>query len=210
MVAGFLYRDGYARSGPRSPPTLGTRSELNIVVDRQVRLFLVGLLVVSVPSLAVQFYAQPPAVSSPQPPWAQEYFEQFESAATTYNHRIDDLYRVQIWGLDLRQARSILQNERVNVYITGRSGKTGAFSFRLDEEAKIRDVSRELRFDATVRVIAERSAIRRISKEYTQTRAVRAAYLGGDIRVTGVGVAKFVEWWLIDHWVQDTVSGDET
>lgn len=192
-------------SGVASP--FDTTTPVSAVVDRQVRIFAVVLLVISAPSLGVSLYTSPPAVSHPQPDWAGTYYHSFEQAATAYNDRVEDLYEVEVWELDLHQARPILSYERVNVYVTDGRGRTAAYSFRLDGAAQIRDLKQGRRSDATVRVVVERSAIRRISTEYTQTRAVRAAFLRGDIRVTGVGASNWLRWLLIEHRVRTTVEG---
>lgn len=188
-------------------PGHGTQSGVELVFDRQVSLFAVAVVVVAAPSLAVQLTTHPPAVSSPEPAWAEDYFEQVHSAVERYNNRVEDLYRVEIWDLNLKQARNVIRNERVNVYVTGGASGTAAFSFRLDENARIRDLSQDRRADATVRVVVDRSAVERIKGEYTQTRAVRDAYLQNDIRVTGLGVNNWLQWWLVDQWVHHVLTG---
>jgi hypothetical protein len=185
----------------RRPSTVGARRDTDTLVARQLRLFAVALVLVSAPTLPLQLYAQSPAVSTPQPAWADDYFGQLQSAAEAYNDRVGDLYRVQVWNLDLRRARSLLRYERVNLYVVGAEA-TAAYSLRLDGQLRVRDLSRQVRPDASVRVVVDRAALQRIRSEYTQTRAVRAAYLGGDVRVTGVGVGHWVQWWLADQWVR--------
>jgi hypothetical protein len=146
-------------------------------------------------------------VSETPPAWADDYYEQLESSASTYNDRAGDLFSVQmIWNLNVQRAQTVLENERVNLYITGESG-TAVYSFRLGEDARIHDTRPKRRHDATVRVVVERAALERIKSEYTQTRAIRAAYLRGDITITGVGLVNWLEWSVINERVRAAIGG---
>lgn len=202
MSQEFDHRVSGRVAGWDTVPTLGTRSTVTAMVDRQLRLLVVVLVLVSVPSSVISYYTQPPAVSSSTPTWANEYYTEMRSTQTNYNARVDDLYRVRVWGLDLRRAAAVLADERVNVYVTDASGRTAAYSFDFDDDVTIHDLRQGPRSDATVRVTVDRSTIERIDSEYTQTRAVREAYLDGEIQITGVGTGNWLRWWLIDNWAR--------
>jgi hypothetical protein len=192
---------------PQSP-SVSTGSGVGTIADRQVRLLAVALIVLAAPSLGVHLYTQPPSVSSPAPPWADSFYQTFQSAESKYNDRADDLFRVQIWNLDLSQAKPLLRNERVNVYITDSEGRTAAYSFRFDENVHIDALSQGTRSDATVRVVMRRETVQRIGSEYTQTRAVREAYLDGDIQVTGVGLGNWIRYWVVEQWIADGIQSN--
>lgn len=195
---GTTNRHRQTRSAGDGPP-------VTAIADRQLRLFVVTVLLVSAPSLGIQLYTQPPSVDAHRPPWAGEVFEDFAAAETKFNARAEAFFQVRIWGLDLTDARPLLRNERVNVYVQDRQGQTAAYSFRFDQRVQIRELRHGTRSDATVRVVVDRSAVQRIDDEYTQTRALRAAYMNDRISVTGVGPSNWLRFWLVDQWVKTSL-----
>lgn len=188
-------------------PTTGTTADVSAAANRQFRLFAAAMVLFAGPSLAFQVYAQPPAVSSPQPAWADDYYADLQHGVDKYNAHIDDVDRVQVWGVDLGRLRNTVRGERVNLYVTDADGGTAAYSFRVDGDAHIRDLRPHRRGDATVRVVVKRRTVERVAAEYTQARAVRQAYLQRNIRVTGVELNDWVRWWFIDHYVRRVAEG---
>lgn len=158
----------------------------------------VGYLQVSQPG--------PPDTADPQPTWANRTFDGARAGAQLYNARVDDVYRANVWGLDLGNFRGFLANQRVNVYVVDRDGGTAAFSFRVDGDGEITELRQEPRDDATVRVVTNRSTVHKIGTEYTHTRALKHSFVSGDIRVDGVGPINAVEWYVVVKWIKFVVG----
>jgi hypothetical protein len=136
------------------------------MVTRGVSVALVALLVVSL-------VATPVAAQS-------------DSEMSTYDTFVEmaDLYNERAASLDLGVAENLLEGKRVNAYVT-EGDEVVSFSFALDNQMRIVDVSPDPDPDATVRLETDRAVVRSIIESDDPVGSFRTAVVNDDIRIEG-------------------------
>ncbi|SFG50794.1 hypothetical protein SAMN04488063_2260 [Halopelagius inordinatus] len=95
-----------------------------------------------------------------------------------------DLYNEQAASLDLGVAESLLAGQRVNAYISD-GAAVESFSFALDDQMRIVDISPDPDSDATVRFETDRATVERIVESPNPADAFGTAVVNDDIRIEG-------------------------
>jgi hypothetical protein len=112
-----------------------------------------------------------------EPAWSDDLFAELEGWSDTYNARADDV------GF---RGKSILSGERVNLHVRAADGSEAVYSFGTDADARVVDLRRGERGDATLRLATERAVIDRIVAAEDPVRALESALLSGRIGVKKV------------------------
>ena len=127
---------------------------------------------------------------SDRPEWADEAYAEFGGMVAAYNESIT--------GVDLGIAGDQLANERVNLVVTDADGDTATFSFRMDSQLRMTQLSQEARSDATLRMSADRQTFNETLTADNPAVAFRDAVAGGDIRFSGIGTGNAIKWTVIN------------
>ncbi|RLM56669.1 hypothetical protein DVK02_09245 [Halobellus sp. Atlit-31R] len=125
-----------------------------------------------------------------QPEWAETSFEEFSGMVAIYNESIT--------SVDLGIAGDQLQNERVNLVVTDADGATATFSFRLDGQLRMTELTQGERADATLRMSTDRQTFNGTLTAENPAVVFGNAVADGDIRLSGIGTTNAVKWAVIN------------
>ncbi|MFB6130688.1 MAG: hypothetical protein ABEJ28_07710 [Salinigranum sp.] len=136
-------------------------------VPRTVVLVVLATVVVSSAGLAV-------AQSNGGPSWEAQVYSQFSGQVSEFNKNVDNV--------DLGPAGKRLAGTSANVYVEGPDG-TATFSFKMDENNHITDLSRDTVSEADLKITTSRATVEAIASSKNPAATFRSAYAKGDISI---------------------------
>lgn len=149
-------------------------------------------------ALVLAVIVSPVAAQSSQPAWADDMYTEFDAVLDTHNDQIEKMR--------VREARPILKNEKVNLYVTDSDGQTATFSFRFDDQLQIHDFKQGERDDATVEMTTDRATITEIADAERPGIAFLDAWKNNEIKVNGIGYTNSAKYFAVTV-VTDIVEG---
>ncbi|PSP85647.1 hypothetical protein BRC83_02670 [Halobacteriales archaeon QS_1_68_17] len=133
--------------------------------------------------------AAPAVAQSDQPAWAADLYDRTEGMVEVYNGNVSKI--------DLGVAGDQLANERVNFRISD-GDEEAVFSFRMDGNNRITQLSPGPRDDATLVMETDRETVEGIIEARNPAAAFRDAVLDDEITISGVGAVNGVKWSAIN------------
>lgn len=127
--------------------------------------------------------------ASVDPPWVASLYERLASYIGEYNQNID--------GTELGTVGGQLSDETIDFYVAADDGEA-VFSFRTDEDTRIKEFNRGPREDATVRMETDEKTVERVTDSETPAREFRRAVIGDDIVIRGIGPVQAIKWRVLN------------